>query len=67
MLLIRAHSNRTRGSGFKLEEGRFTDIRKKFSTVRMVRHWNRLSREAVNAQSLEALKGRLDGAVSNLV
>ena len=33
----------------------------------MVRHWNRLPSEAVNAQSLEPFKARLDGAVSNLV
>ena len=32
----------------------------------MVRHWNRLPRAAVDAPSLEVLKARLDGAVSNL-
>ena len=42
-------------------------IRKKFFTVRVVRHWNRLLSEAVNAPFLEALKTRLDEAVSNLV
>jgi len=57
-----------RGNGFKLEEGRFRlDIRKKLVTVRVVRHWNRLPRETVNASSLEAFKARFDGALSNLV
>ena len=57
-----------RGNGFKLEEGRFRlDIRCQFFTVRMVRHWNRLPSEVVNARSLEAFQARLDGAVSNLV
>ncbi|KFW83754.1 hypothetical protein N305_03334, partial [Manacus vitellinus] len=52
----------------KLRESRFRlDIRKKFFTVRVVRHWNRLPREAVDAPSLEVLKARLDGALSNLV
>ena len=61
-------SDRTRGSGYKLKEGRFRlDIRKKFFTVRMVKHWPRLSREAVAAPSLAVSKATLDGALSNLV
>ena len=67
-LFIRACSNRTRENGFKLEESRFTlDAKKKFFTVRVVRHWTRLCREAVDVPSLEAFKARLDGAVSSLV
>ncbi|KFQ60407.1 hypothetical protein N334_13286, partial [Pelecanus crispus] len=67
-LFTRACSDRTRGNGFKLKEGRFRlDIRKKFFTVRVVRHRNRLPREVVDAPPLEVLKARLDGALSNLV
>jgi len=67
-LFTRACSDRTRDNVFKLKEGRFRlDIRKKFFTVRVVRHWNRLPREAVDAPSLEVFKARLDGALSNLV
>ena len=35
--------------------------------MRVVRHWNRLSGELVDAPSLEVFKARLDGALSNLV
>ena len=43
------------------------DIRKKLFTMRVVKHWNRLPREVVEAQSLETFKASLNGAVSNLV
>ncbi|KFP15841.1 hypothetical protein Z169_16337, partial [Egretta garzetta] len=43
------------------------DIRKKFFTMRVMRHWNRLPREVVDAPSLEAFKARLYGALSSLV
>ena len=43
------------------------DIRKKFFTVRVVRHWNRLPNKVVDVPSLEALKAKLDGTVSNLL
>ena len=59
-----------RGNCFKLEDGRLRlDIRKKLFTchLRVVRLWNRLPSETVDAPSLEAFKARLDGALSNLV
>jgi len=58
----------TQDNGFKLEEGRFSlDIKKKFFTMRVVRHWHRFPREAVDAPPLEVFKARLAGALSNLV
>ena len=51
-----------------MAEGRFRlDTRKKFFTVRLVRHWNRLPSEVVDAPSLKEFKARLDGALNNLV
>jgi len=60
--------SRTGSNGFKLREGRFRlDTRKKFFTMGVVKHWNRLPREVVEAPSLETLKARLNGALSNLL
>ena len=67
-LFTRSHSDRTKGNGFKLKERRFRlDDRRKFSTQRVVRCWNRLPSEAVSALSMEVLKARLDRALGSLV
>ncbi|KFP88808.1 hypothetical protein N310_12894, partial [Acanthisitta chloris] len=54
--------------GFKLKEEKFRlYIRKKFFTMRVMRHWNRLPRESVDSPILAVYKARLDEALSNLV
>jgi len=51
-----------------VKQGRFRlNIRKKFFTLRVVRPWHRLPREAVDAPSLAEFNVRLDRALSNLV
>jgi len=60
-------SDRTRGNGSKLTEGRFRlNIGKKFFPMRVVKPWPRLPGEAVAAPSLVGLEARLDGALSTL-
>ena len=43
------------------------DVRAKFFAQRVVRCWNRLPREAVDAPSLEVFRTRLDGVLGNLI
>ena len=51
-----------------MRQGRFRlDIMRKFFTQGMVKHWNRLPKEVVDAPSLESFKARLDVVLGSLV
>ena len=66
--LLPGDSNRARGNGLKLHQGRLRlDIKKIFFSEGAVLQWHRLPREVVQSPSLEVFQNRVDVALRDVV
>ena len=67
-LFSQVTSDRMRGNGLKLCQGRFRwDLRQHFFTEGIVKCWNRLPKEVVEASSLEVFERRIDAELKDMV
>ena len=67
-IFTKVDSDMPRKNDFKIKEGRFRlDGRGKYFTERVVRCWNSLPREIVDASLQEIFKTRLHRALGNLM
>jgi len=67
-LVSQLTSNKMRGNGLKLCQGRFRlDVRKNFFTERVVKHQNRLCWEVVESPSLKVFKKLINAELRNMV
>lgn len=49
------------------DKARRLDIRKKFSTDKVIKHWDKQPREVAELPSLEVLKRHMDGTLKDMV
>ncbi|KAJ7413959.1 hypothetical protein WISP_87558 [Willisornis vidua] len=67
-LLFQVAINRTRANDHKLHQGRFrSDTWKNFFSEKVVKYWNRVSRDVAESSSLEAFKRHVGVEVMDMV